>query len=139
MIEELPVRTYEKDYFAQVDLLIELNLNLKVLERKNYTVLDVLSDVGGVYSVLFAVFSALINVCNYNNFDNFMAKRLYKLKKNNHTESDLDQSKDDDSMSSADDSEKYETLKPTKYCNWAEYLYSKLPKKCRFCGTGNSM
>ena len=74
-----------------------------MLERKNYTVLDVLSDVGGVYSVLFAVFSALINVCNYNNFDNFMAKRLYKLKRNNISDSDLDQSKDDDSLSSADE------------------------------------
>ena len=47
-IEPLPVRSYEKDYFVQMDISIEMNLDQTTLARTGYTTLDVLSDVGGI-------------------------------------------------------------------------------------------
>ena len=49
--------------------------------RNGYTILDLLSDMGGMYSILVAFFAALLALFNYNNFDTFMASRLFKLKK----------------------------------------------------------
>lgn len=78
-IEPLPVRSYEKDYIVQMDISIEMNLDLQTLARTGYTVLDVLSDVGGIQSLLMSALGLLLGVLNYNNFDNYMASRLYMV------------------------------------------------------------
>ena len=115
-----PYRSYEYDYITQFDLTLEVGLDLMMIERKNYTLLDVLSDVGGVYNFFFASFSVLIGICNYNSFDNYMASRLFKIKKQN-----LNKSNDDD--------ENYEYITPTRFCNCCELLVSTIPKKLRCC------
>lgn len=65
-----------------------MNHDLTMLERKNYDILDVMSDVGGVHSVMISVFSVLLYVVNYQNFDSYMASRLFKVKKQKDVQQD---------------------------------------------------
>ena len=60
---------------------IEMSLDKVDIERENYSFLDVLSDAGGIQSILVSFFSAILAVVNYKHFDTFMASRLFKLKK----------------------------------------------------------
>lgn len=46
-----------------------------------YTLLDLISDIGGIQSLLFSAFAFLVSVWNYNMFDNYMVSRLYKLER----------------------------------------------------------
>ena len=50
-----------------------------VIERENYTFIDVLADLGGLQASLYAVLSAVLSVINYNNFNNYLASQLYNL------------------------------------------------------------
>ena len=56
-----------------MDVTLEMNLDLGMIQREGYNVLDVLSDIGGIQSIFITTFSTLIGVCNYRNFDNYMA------------------------------------------------------------------
>ena len=47
-LEGLPTRPYTKDYNALMDLTVEMNRELIVIQRSGYTILDLLSDIGGV-------------------------------------------------------------------------------------------
>ena len=53
------------------------------MTRDGYTILDVLSDMGGFQRVLFSFFSVIATVLNTSNFDSFLASKLYKLNYNN--------------------------------------------------------
>lgn len=43
--ERLPTLSYEVDYFTQMNIRIEMNLDQKVIARQGYTVLDYISDI----------------------------------------------------------------------------------------------
>lgn len=43
--------------------------------------LEILSDIGGFYSIFIAIFSSLLALFNYNHFDTYMASRLFKIQK----------------------------------------------------------
>ena len=47
-LEPMPVRPYEKDRDVIMELSIERNLDLRVIAREGYTILDFLSDLGGM-------------------------------------------------------------------------------------------
>jgi len=47
-IEKQAALPYEKDLNVQIDLTVEMNLDQKVVFRGVYSVLDYLSDVGGI-------------------------------------------------------------------------------------------
>ena len=49
--------------------------------RKCYNILDLLSEVGGMIGILLVFFSSVVSCFNYNNFDNYMVSRLFKVKK----------------------------------------------------------
>ena len=63
-----------------MDITIEMNLNLENLQRSGYTILDVLSDVGGIQGLLFSFAAMAIGIANYQNFQTVMAAQLYKIK-----------------------------------------------------------
>ena len=46
-VEEMSKMPYEKDDFTRQDVTIEMNLDLRVISRDGYTLLDWVSDVGG--------------------------------------------------------------------------------------------
>ena len=50
-------------------------------ERKVYTIIDMLSDIGGLTGIIATMFGIMNATWNYNAFDNFMVSRLFKIKK----------------------------------------------------------
>ena len=70
-----------KDLIIQISY--EVNFDQKVISRQGYTLLDVLSGVGGIQSVLYAAFSVILSYFNFNNFSSHLASRFYKFSKNN--------------------------------------------------------
>jgi len=61
-----PFKSYEKDYDVQVDITIEMDLNLTVILREGYTVLDWVSDIGGMQGMLLGFFATMVALWNYN-------------------------------------------------------------------------
>ena len=57
-----------------------MGYDLTVVEREGYTFLDLLSDVGGLESILISVFASVITFTNYSNFDSHLASELYTMK-----------------------------------------------------------
>ena len=64
-----------------MDITFELDLDRKFIKRMCYSFLDLLGDLGGVIGILMVIFSSVVSCFNYNNFDNFMVSRLFKIKK----------------------------------------------------------
>ena len=77
----MPSRSYEKDADTWFDLTIEMNLNLELIQRNGYTVLDLLSDVGGILEISTIVITYFLAFWNYNYFENYLVTRLYKIEK----------------------------------------------------------
>ena len=78
-ITKMYKRSYEKDYHAQMDLVIERELDQFTLKRQGYHLFDFMSDIGGMQGLLYSGFAFFISIWNYMMFDNYMVSRLYKL------------------------------------------------------------
>ena len=63
-----------------MEISIAMNLDLVTMLRSGYTVLDVLSDIGGIQGIVMSGVGMFLSVWNYSNFDNYMASKLYKIK-----------------------------------------------------------
>ena len=62
-----------------MDITIEMSLDRRDVERLGYTILDLLSDIGGVQALLFSTFTVLVNFWNYNYLEDYMASNLFKF------------------------------------------------------------
>ena len=80
-LEGLPTRPYTKDYVALMDITIEMNRELQVIQRSGYTILDLVSDIGGVQSFILSGFAIVIGLLNYQHFDSTIASQLFKFRK----------------------------------------------------------
>lgn len=69
-----------------MDVTIEMNRDLTVLKRTRYTVIDLLSDIGGVQSILMSLLATLVGLWNYENFDSEIASKLFKIRKEDSDE-----------------------------------------------------
>lgn len=69
----MPARTYEKERNVQMDIQIEMNRDLIYVQRTGYTILEMLSDVGGVQAIVMSFMAFLVGICNYKHFDTYMA------------------------------------------------------------------
>ena len=105
-----------------MDITFELDLNRKFIMRKCYGFLDLLSEVGGIIGILMVFFSSVVSSFNYNNFDNYMVSRLFKIKK-------------PDSMTNQSDPyfQRADFIETSNYHNLIEYFSSIMPCKKRFC------
>lgn len=56
-----------------------MDLDLKFVERSSYTALDVLSDVGGIQSMLYSLISLVLGLFNTRLLDDYLVSRLYKV------------------------------------------------------------
>ena len=92
--------------------------------RESYTFLDLLSDVGGIQGILISTFNMMLTLLNYKYFDQFMASKLYKIKREDAHE--LRQQKLDYFQQS-------DFFKPTKLGNLRLYMMDVLPKRCVCC------
>ena len=55
-----------------------MNLDLVVIQRSGYTILDILSDVGGLQGILISIISLFLSTWNYNQLNSYLVSRLYK-------------------------------------------------------------
>ena len=55
-----------------------MNLDITLIERNGYTILDVLSDVGGLQGILISAFAFIISFLNHNDLENYLVSKLYK-------------------------------------------------------------
>ena len=58
-----------------------MNLSERVVARDGYKILDFISDIGGMQGMLISAFAIPLMILNYNNLDNFLLSRLYRLGK----------------------------------------------------------
>ena len=56
-----------------------MNMDLNIIQRNGYTVLDILSDVGGLQGILISGISLFLGVWNYNNLENYLASKFYRF------------------------------------------------------------
>ena len=116
------VLPYERFDNTWVSVTIERSLDIWHFEREVYTLLELISDVGGFSNALFVVLALTIALWNYNMFDNFMVSRLFKIKK---TKEEID--------------EYCEYFNQSDFINIGRFPHFKecfkriLPKKCWCC------
>ena len=56
-------------------------MNLQVVARDGYTILDWISDIGGIQGILISAVGMLVSYWNYNWLDNSLVERLYRVEK----------------------------------------------------------
>ena len=78
-VEKYDTIPYEKFDDTWVSVTVNRDLDITAYERKVYTFVDALSDIGGLKAILFSVLAVLSSTWNYNAFDNFMVSRLFKI------------------------------------------------------------
>ena len=54
-----------------------------MLKRNSYTILDVLSNVGGLAAALIRLIGGIIGVMNYNRLESYMASKVFKIDEDN--------------------------------------------------------
>ena len=56
-----------------------MNLDLRMLKRKVYTIMDLMGDVGGLQGSLFTLFGALVMIFQYKAAYNHVAHETYMI------------------------------------------------------------
>ena len=121
----LPIqRPYEFDDDIHFSVSFEMSLDVYVHERKMLTYLDLLAGIGGFSGIIFIVFDAIQALWNFNNLENFLATRLFKLKL---PEDKIDRTQDVFLHS--------EYIPDSKYPYMRELLQRLLPAACLRCCT----
>ena len=88
-LDRLPTKSYEKDYDAQLDITVEMNLNQLIVARDGYTILDFISDVGGIQSLLFSGVAIFVGIWNYHYNENLLVSKLYRLSSASLSEAEI--------------------------------------------------
>ena len=73
-------RPYEKDPDLMTSIVIETNLDQLFIQREGYTILDLLSDVGGLSGIGIWILDILTKILNYDYMNSYMTSKLFKLK-----------------------------------------------------------
>ena len=113
---------YEKKDNVWVSVTIEVDMSLTVIERKIYTLFDLLSEIGGLSQILALIVTAVVACWNYNSFDNMMVTNLFKVQKSR------------DKLKGSDSEEnKSEFLKLGSMPNCGDIFFSFVPDCFLFC------
>ena len=56
-----------------------MSMDLTLIERTGYTIIDVLSDVGGLMGIIFSAITVLIEIINYDHLNYFLISKLFKV------------------------------------------------------------
>ena len=62
-----------------MDFTVEMNLSQTQIARAGYTFLDYLGDIGGLQGMLMSGIAMFLMVWNFNNFENYMVTRLFRM------------------------------------------------------------
>ena len=79
-VQEIKKRPYEFFDNIHVSVTYEFNLDLTYIDRKVYSVLDLLGDVGGLGEALFFMGSFLLAILKYNKLDSILVNELFRIK-----------------------------------------------------------
>ena len=90
-----------------------------------------LSDIGGLQGILLSFCVAFLVLWNHNNFDNYLASRLYKIQDDTDSQSDVQNTR----LSTGSKTPVGSFIEPTKWCNIYEYMLDAIPNclKCKKC------
>ena len=80
-LKDQKVRVVKRDDETLMTFNFELDYSKTFIEREIYTILDFLSDIGGLNDILIALFTIMLALINSKNSEIFMASRLYKISK----------------------------------------------------------
>ena len=72
--------SYEKNDGTQFDVTIERDLDLIIVKRSGYTVLDLISNVGGLRTLMAFGITVVMGYWNFNTSQNHMVSRLFSYK-----------------------------------------------------------
>ena len=143
-MERQPSIPAEQFDYTQFEVAVELNLDLQVINRTYYTLLDCLSDVGGMLQVLMTTVAVCLTVFNYQHLDNYMATNLFRLQAPQNSESKAE-TVDGPSNGNFTDREKQQTpmdgdkeLSTPSCCNFVDFFCDLIPKWCKCCCSNNS-
>ena len=62
-------------------MVFQMDMDLAVIERTGYTILDILSDIGGLQGILISGISFFLGILNHNYLDNYLVTKLYSDEK----------------------------------------------------------
>lgn len=79
-LNRLPQIPAENHDWTQMEISIEMNLDVTMVSRSYYSLLDVLSDIGGILQVLLTSITFSLIILNYQHIDNFLVTSLFKIK-----------------------------------------------------------
>ena len=94
-----------------------MNMDLTRVGRAGYNIVDMLSDIGGIQSIILTSFTLILTFLNHKYFDSYMAQKLYKLK------NPVKDGKESSNM----------FFSPTKYGNTIDFIIDSLPKRMVCC------
>ena len=57
---------------------LQISMDQTLIQRNGYTMLDVLSDVGGLLGILISGISFILSISNHNNLNNYLVSKLFK-------------------------------------------------------------
>eukprot|EP00353_Schmidingerella_taraikaensis_P010553 CAMPEP_0185589632 /NCGR_PEP_ID=MMETSP0434-20130131/57771_1 /TAXON_ID=626734 ORGANISM="Favella taraikaensis, Strain Fe Narragansett Bay" /NCGR_SAMPLE_ID=MMETSP0434 /ASSEMBLY_ACC=CAM_ASM_000379 /LENGTH=170 /DNA_ID=CAMNT_0028213185 /DNA_START=408 /DNA_END=920 /DNA_ORIENTATION=+ len=127
MVEMGGFRGFSKN---QPDVLVSLDferdLNLKYITRDRYTLLDWISDIGGIQGMLVSAFAFFVGYWNYKSVENFMVAKLYKTWNPLEAKTDDDEDKKPPTYRS-------ELIEETTSLNLCVALEDTLPSWLSYC------
>ena len=74
---------------------IEINPDKTLIQREGYYVLDMFSDIGGLYGLLYAFLAIVLTYTNYNHLENFAVSKLYKIERRSKVDKKRPRSRQD--------------------------------------------
>lgn len=77
-IEEVGKRPYEFPNDIHISVTVEVNLDLTIIERQVYNILDWIGDVGGLGEGCFFISYALLGVIHFGALDNMIISELFR-------------------------------------------------------------
>lgn len=114
-----------------MEITVEMNLDVTKVNRSYYSLLDCMSDIGGILQVLLSGFSFCLLVFNYQHMENFLAASLFKIER---AESSVDEAIFNNKKLAHSD-----LIVPPKYSNIKDFFMNMLPKKLKCCCRENKM
>lgn len=78
-MEKQPIEFVDKGPELVLMFSIQMQMDQVNIGRVGYNVIDMLSDIGGIQSIILTTFALVLSILNHNYFDNYMAQRLYKM------------------------------------------------------------
>ena len=94
--ENIGLRPMEFDKFSHMGVVYEMDFDMRSFDRRVYTVLDWLSDVGGLSRAISAGFGMVYGLLTLNSLQWFLIERIFKRKQ-------LDPEIPDETSSSSDE------------------------------------